>query len=289
MLASAVLPGHAAQIEVNVEADLPLISIVGDIEPNDADTFRARTYPLGKAAVVLTSAGGNLVAALRIGEMVKAKRFPTVVTDYCMSACTSIWLAGSPRTMTRNARIGFHQAYSGATRQVSGSGNALVGSYLTRLGLGYAAVFYATSAGPDEMKWLTPEDARQVGIDVSVLDLDQNASGRGAIPNPPPAPSPPSVARTPPPQIAKPRVADLIQCTDKYPNAAPGTQCCPWDYAWDDQTNACGLSSAGYPKEAYKPLFAKQVKCSYPNLARNMSCCPAGYAWDRQNSACRLQ
>jgi hypothetical protein len=282
MLASAVLPGHAAQIEVNVQADPPVIAIVGDIEPDDADTFRAKTYTIGKAAVVLKSAGGNLVASIRIGEMVKAKGFPTAVIEYCMTACTSIWLAGSQRFMTSSARIGFHQAYNNDTGQVSGSGNALVGSYLTRLGLGYAAVLYATSAGPDQMKWMTPEDARQVGIDVSVLDLDRNA-GQAVMPNPP------SVSPAQPSQIAKPKSADLIQCTGKYPNAAPGTTCCPWDYAWDDQTNACGFSPAGYPKEAYKPLFSKQVNCGNLGLARNMLCCPAGYSWDKQNNACRLQ
>jgi hypothetical protein len=282
MLASTVLPGHAAQIEVDVQTDPPVVAIVGDIKPNDADTFQAKTYTLSRAAVLLKSTGGNLVASIRIGEIVKAKGFPTAVTEYCMSACTSIWLAGSPRFMTSSARIGFHQAYSGDTRQVSGSGNALVGSYLTRLGLGYAAVLYATSAGPDQMKWMTPEEARQVGIDVTVLDLDQDVR-QTAIPKPP------TVTPSPPAQTPKPKFADVIQCTDKYPDAAPGTLCCPWDYAWDDQTSACTFSPASYPKEAYKPLFAKQVNCSNLGLARNMLCCPAGYSWDKQNNACRLQ
>lgn len=120
--------------------------------------------------MLLKSNGGDLVTAIRIGEMVRARGFPTFVTDTCASACTLIWLAGSQRYMSSHAGIGFHQASRRDTGEVSGTGNALVGSYLTRLGLSYNAVLYATSAPPDDIKWMTPADARYVGIDVRVLD-----------------------------------------------------------------------------------------------------------------------
>jgi membrane-bound ClpP family serine protease len=173
MLALTVLPGHAAQIEVSGSPDVRAIAIVGTIEAADTETFQEKTRTLTEAVVLLSSNGGDVVTAIRIGEMIRARRFSTFVTDTCASACTLIWLAGSQRYMSRHARIGFHQASNGDTGEVSGAGNALVGSYLTRLGLSYDAVLYATSAPPDDIKWMTPVDARHVGIDVRVLDPDE--------------------------------------------------------------------------------------------------------------------
>ena len=39
MLVSTALPGYAAKIEVDFQTDVSVIAIVGDIEPDDADTF----------------------------------------------------------------------------------------------------------------------------------------------------------------------------------------------------------------------------------------------------------
>jgi hypothetical protein len=201
MLASTVLPGYAAQIEVSGPPDARVIAIVGTIETADTETFQEKTRALREAVVLLKSNGGDVVAAIRIGEMVRVRRFPTFVTDTCASACTLIWLAGSQRYMSSHAGIGFHQASNRDTGEVSGAGNALVGSYLTRLGLGYDAVLYATSAPPGNILWMTPADARHVGIDVRVLD---------------------SGARTEYPATAVPRtLSDLAAESDPKPAATP--------------------------------------------------------------------
>jgi hypothetical protein len=201
MLALTVLHGHAAEIEVSGPPDPRAVAIVGTIETADTETFQEKTRTLREAIVLLSSNGGDVVTAIRIGEMVRARRFPTFVTDTCASACTLIWLAGSQRYMSRHAGIGFHQASNRDTGEVSGVGNALVGSYLTRLGLSYDAVLYATSAPPDDIKWLTPADARQVGIDVRVLDPGE---------------------RTEHPATAVPRtLSDLAAESEPKPAAAP--------------------------------------------------------------------
>jgi hypothetical protein len=72
--------------------------------------------------------------------------------------------------MTHTAHIGLHQAYN-ITGEADGRGNAILGSYLTRLGLGYSVIAYATEAGPQEVRWLTVDDAKRVGIQVIVLGL----------------------------------------------------------------------------------------------------------------------
>jgi len=71
--------------------------------------------------------------------------------------------------MAPTALIGLHAAYDAGSGVVSGSANALVGAYLSKIGLSYDAVMYATSAEPDNIKWLTVTDAQKYGIDVSVI------------------------------------------------------------------------------------------------------------------------
>jgi hypothetical protein len=79
-----------------------------------------------------------------------------------------MWLAGAPRFAGEGAQIGFHAAYleqSGAP-VVSGVANALVGAYLTKLGLSEKAIAFVTSAPPEGMEWLDSSKAQAIGIDI---------------------------------------------------------------------------------------------------------------------------
>jgi hypothetical protein len=92
----AVVPSYAAQIEVyDGKPELPVIGINGDIEAADADRFQELSSTRNNAVVLLRSAGGKMAPAIRIGEMIKAKGYTTIVKDYCASSCALIWLAGS--------------------------------------------------------------------------------------------------------------------------------------------------------------------------------------------------
>jgi hypothetical protein len=83
----------------------------------------------------------------------------------CASACGLIWLAGT-------LAIGFHAVYTQGENQQgqseaslpSAQGNAMVGAYITRLGLPYAPVLCATKSAPNEMTWLTAETAERCQI-----------------------------------------------------------------------------------------------------------------------------
>jgi hypothetical protein len=170
LLLRAAAPAYAAQIDVSPLGGSPqLISISGEIGANDFEAFKAKAGLLsGKVAVGLESPGGVLIAALQIGEYVRLKGWSTFVLDECYSACASIWLAGTPRIMAPQAKIGFHAA--SVNGQEKGRGNALVGAYMNRLGLGYGAIGWATDASPDEIAILTPAKAKELGIDVTVLE-----------------------------------------------------------------------------------------------------------------------
>src|SRR5260370_23709701 len=102
-----------------------LVTVSGTFDLNDKDIFLRKIGSLSRAIVAFDSDGGSLVAGLQIGEIIRLKNFTTVVLDQtrCASSCALAWLGGTRRFMGSTARIGFHAAYNGETREVTSTGN----------------------------------------------------------------------------------------------------------------------------------------------------------------------
>jgi peptidoglycan hydrolase-like protein with peptidoglycan-binding domain len=165
-----------------------IIVINGELVSGDQQRFINAALPLEGAVVVLAGPGGSLVAGISIGDAIRLKNFRTVVlgSQVCASACALMWLAGTPRLLSANSRVGFHGAWreEAGGKVITSSGNALVGAYLTKLGLPYSAVAFLTRAAPDDMHWLTTQDANRLGIEVTQFD-DQSSSPPPSTPNRP--------------------------------------------------------------------------------------------------------
>ncbi len=58
--------------------------------------------------LTLDSRGGRIAAARGIARLVREAKLDTHVSDICTSACTLIFAAGQNRTMSKQARVGFH-------------------------------------------------------------------------------------------------------------------------------------------------------------------------------------
>ena len=149
-----------------------IITVRGELNNGDHITFDRVAQKYSKGAVFFDSPGGSLAAGIAIGESIRLKGFATAVgtNSSCASSCALAWLGGARRFVSSSSKLGFHSAYrmDGTTPREAGMGNAVVGAYLTRLGLPLRAVMYITTASPQEMTWLTPEDGRDVGIDFLV-------------------------------------------------------------------------------------------------------------------------
>ena len=65
----------------------------------------------GIKTVALSSVGGRVEAARQLASIVKSYNLSTVVYDRCISACTTVFLAGKTRLMARNAKLAFHSFY----------------------------------------------------------------------------------------------------------------------------------------------------------------------------------
>lgn len=151
-----------------------VIQLTGEIKSGDEERFRALSLQHPKAVVQLQSPGGALAPALEIGRIIRIAGYSTVVlqNDTCVSACALIWLGGRVRYL--DGRVGFHAAYrdNEGLLQESGAANALIGNYMTLLGLPSKAVVFATAAPPDKVLWLDAANKELSGIDFE-LPLQQ--------------------------------------------------------------------------------------------------------------------
>ncbi len=161
----------------NGQQDLILIS--GEIVKGDEQVFKKIAFNTDRAIVIFDSPGGLIVPAMEIGRAIRLKAFSTAVIDSrCASACAIAWLAGQPRMMSKASSVGFHAVYfegEDGKKAPAAVGNALVGSYLTSLGLSDRLVAYVTTAGPDEMRWLSKASAEAIGLPVSFINNEEQA------------------------------------------------------------------------------------------------------------------
>lgn len=183
----AMLPALVTAAEFNVEQydekyeDGPgaYIEMSGEVEPGD---YYKLLEVLPKAIALhgseeygidlwLSGPGGDLDEALKIGKFIFDLNIATMVDkrDECASACALIWLGGSSLLMHPEARIGFHQAYVG-DGEASIAGNAMVGHYLSEVGLDASVAYYVVAARPEEMAWLTPRLAASIDLPVVFLE-----------------------------------------------------------------------------------------------------------------------
>jgi len=189
--------GNAAEIVAAPlnSPDEALIAIDGEFLLSDVEKFRKVISQYSKGVVLFHSNGGNAVAGIRIGELIRLKGYSTIVPEdtQCASACAIAWLGGTRRLMGANAQIGFHAAYVVRSGQATewGAANALVGAYLNKIGLPDRAIVYITQAPPGGMTWLSLTEAQEKGIGVVPYELSKEKGQTKLVtPVKPPAPKP---------------------------------------------------------------------------------------------------
>jgi len=178
---------NAAEIDVRrLDNGSMLILVEGEFERGDIDAFRTKisSVATARATVSFRSEGGSLVTGIRIGALIREKKFATVVPDgaSCASACALAWLGGARRFVGEDASVGFHAAYILKSQgpAESGPGNAVMGAYLNQLGLSEEAILYITKTAPTSIQWMSLEDAANYGIAVARLPHPSDADSSAA-------------------------------------------------------------------------------------------------------------
>lgn len=161
------------------------VLVTGKFDYNDEKKFLREIIDSNDAIIIFGSEGGSLIAGIEIGKIIRMKGFKTYVADnqICASACAFAWLGGIKRFMSDTAFIGFHAAYTKKDGEAvtSGSANALLGAYLSQLGLSNNAIFAVTAANPNEIYKLTFSDAQKYGIEVSPFNISINPSSKKTV------------------------------------------------------------------------------------------------------------
>jgi hypothetical protein len=170
---NASASGEAATIDAEETESGAVIYVEGPIIADDIEAFRNISLRYEHAIVVLNSPGGSLIPAIEIGKIIKIAGFITAVPSgaSCASSCALIWLAGDTRLLSPSGRVGFHASYrdNNGKLEESGVANALIGNYLTKLNLSERGIVFATSAPPEQIKWLDTENKKSAGIDFEEL------------------------------------------------------------------------------------------------------------------------
>jgi hypothetical protein len=184
-LVGLTLNCQAATVEYMAEENgFTVFNLHGQILDGDTERFLTAVEPFkaSKIIVLLESMGGRLLESLTLGQEIRKRGYYTAVgaNGTCASACGFIWLAGSQRFLSISSAIGFHAGFwqTGSLKQESGVLNAILGSYLTRLGFEYDAIAYVTSEGPNALTWLHPAEARKYGIDFHVVPSAKSVTNR---------------------------------------------------------------------------------------------------------------
>jgi hypothetical protein len=147
------------------------IFIKGEIADGDAVEFKKIIAHFDRATVFLDSPGGSVGPAIQIGRLIYALGYMTAVNDaVCASACSDIWLAGSFKFLTPDAKVGFHLPAIYETDKKTESNIAstyfLLGAYLSSIGYPEHIIAYLNDTPHDEIKWVTLKSAKSIGLTV---------------------------------------------------------------------------------------------------------------------------
>lgn len=161
---------HAADF-TTVQTEVgPVMTITGEIVTGDDRKFddELKRYPQVRV-VYLRSQGGEVASALNIGTTFHRYQMRAVVSDgdYCLSACALAWLGSPSRTLYRRSQVGFHAAWRTDINgiQEDGVANAMIGHYISSIGLPVETVIYATSAAPTSLSYLPTGSSNWRGIE----------------------------------------------------------------------------------------------------------------------------
>lgn len=169
----------------NPFSDLPKacgISFTGRIERGDADKIRtiverlkALTRHSGglSAQVRLSSIGGDVGEAIRIGRIIRGNALTTMVSDAtCVSACVLVLASGVDR-LVLNGRIGIHSPYAEALaggesyeklRQRRDVRNEAIRNYLQEMDIPEALLAAMNRIPSDQVRWLDHRELRDLQL-----------------------------------------------------------------------------------------------------------------------------
>ena len=179
-LLGAAVVGAAADCaeltSVTLKDDVTVVVLSGDIAQGDADAAEALIRAANEdghliSAVRLDSPGGSLAEALRLGDLIRRAKLPTVVAagSHCVSACFLVFAAGIEKFANHEARIGVHGASDAFGRETARTEAATIamGRIASTFGVPPNIIRRMVITPARDIAWLSDEDLRGMGAIIS--------------------------------------------------------------------------------------------------------------------------
>ena len=142
-----------------------VVAMTGVIQPGAYEAFHTVVKRARPNLVVVSGPGGDLGTALRIASEVRRRGFDTAIPqgEYCASACVVIFLSGRTKYIAKGAKLGLHSA-SNLDGSHSREGTAIMGRYLSQVGVPRSVISRMEQRRGNDMYWLGDSDKRALRI-----------------------------------------------------------------------------------------------------------------------------
>lgn len=157
---------------VTSEGDATIIALDGDIAEGNADAVEALIRAANESgrlvsAVRLDSSGGSLAEAIKLADLVRRAKLPTVVASgsRCASACFVVFAAGIEKFASYDASIGVHGVSDKSGRETARTEAATISMarIVSAYGVPPRIIGQMVITPAQDIAWLTPEDLRSMG------------------------------------------------------------------------------------------------------------------------------
>lgn len=143
------------------------VVVEGKITDGFAERIIARLRADRAIGLVISSPGGSLYEARRLGRYLRENGLRVAVDGLCTSACVDVMAGGIERYVTPQARLGIHQ--SRVPRHLSsheGGQLSVVASalYLREMGIDDSVALAAAATPNDSMYWISVPEALETRL-----------------------------------------------------------------------------------------------------------------------------
>jgi hypothetical protein len=171
--AMAITTGLAAELTgVNMADRATVVVLSGDIEEGDTDGAEALIKTANDdgrlvTAIRLDSPGGSLAESVKLAELIRRAKLPTLVVSgsRCASACFVVFAAGIEKFASHGAAIGVHgvsDRFGHQTAQTEAATRSMA-RITAAFGVPPAIVRRMIGTAPSDIAWLSPDDLRAMG------------------------------------------------------------------------------------------------------------------------------
>jgi ATP-dependent protease ClpP protease subunit len=155
------------------QLDSTWLVVKGEIDDGFADEVIGKLRAEKAVGLLITSPGGSLFEARRLGRYLRQNGLRVGVSGICTSACIDVLAGGIERYVTPRAKLGIHQSKVPAHLSSHEGGQLSVAAaalYLREMGIDEVVALAAASVPNESMYWISVAEALKTGLATELVD-----------------------------------------------------------------------------------------------------------------------